>query len=195
MEVWTVLLLGSILLLALLKIVYVIGVGLTLPKTQGALFVTTPRGPIREALEAARLGTGQTLVDLGCGDGRVLVEASKGFGARALGFEINPVAYLMARIRCLVHKGVEVRYKNFWGADLGQADVVFCYLFPDVMARLSAKLAQELRPGTRVVSCNFPMPDWRPSVVLRPGGRKDPVYIYEVSGKGRTGGSPLANRA
>ncbi|MBU1740279.1 MAG: SAM-dependent methyltransferase, partial [Proteobacteria bacterium] len=74
----------------------------------------------------------------------------------------------------------EVRRASFWTLDLGPADVVTCYLFPDVMARLAEKLAAELRPGARVVSFNFPLPGWRPERVLAPDSSRhgDPIYIY-----------------
>jgi len=77
---------------------------------------------------------------------------------------------------------VRVVRGNFWTADLGRADVVFCYLFPDVMERMAAKLRSDVKPGAVVVSCNFPVPGFAPLQVLRPPGslNHDPIYIYRT---------------
>jgi SAM-dependent methyltransferase len=166
-----------------LKIAYVLGTSLVLPITQGALYVSTSRQRIAAFLRAVPMKEGQLIVDLGCGDGRVLRRARKQYGVKAIGYEMNPLAYLKAQILCLGHKGIEVRHYDFWKVDLSDADVVFCYLFPDVMRKLSLKLRSELRPGTTVVSCNFAVPGFAPEQVLRPIGslHNDPIYIYHVN--------------
>ena len=124
----------------------------------------------------------QTLVDLGCGDGRVLREAQKRYGVRTIGYEINPLAYLKARLFSLGPNKINIKRENFWEADLTGADVVFCYLNPDVMKRLAVKLKSGLKPGAIVVSNNFPLPALVPSMVLRPESslHNDPMYIYHL---------------
>ena len=74
------------------------------------------------------------------------------------------------------------RRQNFWKADLSEADVVFCYLYPDVMKKLAAKLASGLKPGAVVVSSHFSLPGFAPSKVLRlkRSLHSDPVYIYHL---------------
>ena len=180
MEPWLWILLSLVGGLFLLKLLYLIPTGWALPVTRGALFIPTSSIRIRTFLDALPMSSREFFLDLGCGDGRVLREASKRYGVRAMGFEVNLLAYLAARVRNLGFKGVQIRRRNFWKEDLSSADVVFCYLFPDVMKRLSKKLEAELRPGSKVVSCNFPMPGWCPHKVLHPGsGRhQDPIYIY-----------------
>ncbi|MGZ6276284.1 MAG: hypothetical protein ACXWMI_09275, partial [Syntrophales bacterium] len=109
-------------------------------------------------------------------------EARKRYGVRALGFEVNPLAYALARLHTIGMEGIEVRFKNFWKVNVEDADVVFCYLFPDVMGRLAHKLEKELRPGTRVISCNFPFPGWRHRELLYPESslHADPIYLYQI---------------
>ncbi len=77
---------------------------------------------------------------------------------------------------------MEVRWRNFWNGDLSDADVVFCYLFSDVMKALSAKLRSDLKAGAVVVSCNFNLPGFSPDRILRHGNtlHNDPIYIYRV---------------
>ena len=180
MESWVwicVFLLGS---LFLAKFLYPITTGWVLPVTKGALFIPTPSIRIRTFLDALPMNPKEFFLDLGCGDGRVLREARRRCGVKAMGFEVNLLAYLAAKVRNFRLKGVQIRWQNFWEVDLSHADVVFCYLFPDVMERLAKKLEAELRPGSKVVSSNFPLPRWRPFRVLHPhsGRHQDPIYIY-----------------
>jgi SAM-dependent methyltransferase len=181
--------------LFVLKLVYVLALGWTLPVTRGALFVSTALLRIETLLDAVPMGQGELFVDLGCGDGRVLRAAHKRYGVKALGFEVNPLAYLSARVLSFRTPGIRIQWGNFWHKDLGDADVVFCYLFPDVMERLAIKLEKELRPGTRVISCNFPFPGWRADRVVRPDSSRhnDPIYLYRIPNakpKQRPGGIP-----
>ena len=165
-----------------LKMAYVLCAALALPVTQGALYVSTSRVKITAIMDSLKMKPGQILVDLGCGDGRVLRKANKYFKVRAIGYEINLFAYIKARVLCLGRKRVIVKRKNFWPVDLSNADVVFCYLFPDVMKKLSDKLKTELKPGAVIVSCNFILPGFKPARVLRPEGtlNNDPLYVYQA---------------
>jgi hypothetical protein len=98
------------------------------------------------------------LIDLGCGDGRVLRMVHKKFGIRAIGYELNPLAFFKATLLCLRYKKIQVQFTNFFKKDLSRADIVFCYLFPDVMQRVSLKLRTELKKGAYIISFNFKMP-------------------------------------
>ena len=168
-----------------LKIVYVLSIALVLPITQGALYVSTSRTKIAAIINAVPMKAEQTLVDLGCGDGRVLREAQKRYGVRTIGYEINPLAYLKARLFSFGPNKIKIRRENFWEADLSGADVIFCYLYPDVMKKLAAKLAAGLKPGTVVVSSNFSLPGFVPSKVLRleSSWHNDPMYVYQIDPK------------
>lgn len=176
--IWSIIVVAGVLFV--LKMAYVASVALALPVTQGALYVSTSAARIGRFLDAVPMAPGQLLVDLGCGDGRVLRFAVDRYAVRAVGYELNLLAYLRARLCCLGRKDVRVVLGNFWEADLGRADVVFCYLFPDIMKRLADKVRREIRPGAVVVSCNFPIPGLSPQQVLRPEGalNRDPIYIY-----------------
>jgi SAM-dependent methyltransferase len=167
-----------------LKLVYVLCTALVLHTTRGALYVSTSRVRISAFMDAVPMKTGQLLVDIGCGDGRVLRKARRRYGVKAVGYELNPLAYLQAKLLCLGLKNVEVKWRNFWKADLSEADVVFCYLFPDVMPDLAAKLEANAKPGAVVVSCNFNLPGFIPEQVLRPGNslHNDPIYVYRLNG-------------
>jgi hypothetical protein len=165
-----------------LKMLYILCTAIALPATQGALYVSTTRTRVSAFIRSVPMKKGQLLVDLGCGDGRVLRRACRRYNVRALGFELNLLAYIKARLLSLRLKEVRIRHKNFWSQNLGAADVVFCYLYPDVMRKLSNKLKEELKPGALIVSCNFALPGYKPLRVLRPAGslHSDPLYIYQA---------------
>jgi hypothetical protein len=92
------------------------------------------------------------------------------------------MAYLKARLFSFGQNKIKIRREDFWEADLSGADVVFCYLYPDVMKKLAAKLAVGLKPGTVVVSSNFSIPGFVPSKVLRleNSWHNDPIYVYRL---------------
>ena len=165
-----------------LKMTYILCTALVLPITQGALYVSTPRSKIAAFTDAISMKPGQLFVDLGCGDGRVLRRARKYYNVRAVGYEVNLMAYLKAKMLCAGLKNVIIKRKNFWTADLSEANVVFCYLYPDVMQKLSRKLKADLKAGTTIVSCNFGLPGFKLNRVLQPDGalQNDPLYVYRV---------------
>ena len=165
-----------------LKIIYALSIALVLPITRGALYVSTSRAKIAAFINAVPMKADQMLVDLGCGDGRVLREAQKRYGVRTVGYEINPLAYLKARIFSFGSNKITIRRQNFWEADLSDADVVFCYLYPDVMKRLAAQLAAKMKPGAVIVSSNFSLPGFVPSRVIRLASslHNDPIFIYHL---------------
>jgi SAM-dependent methyltransferase len=180
MPTWAIVFLFLAGVLFALKVICVLCLGGSLFVTHGAIFVRTPSSRIDLCLRAVPMKPGDLFVDLGCGDGRVLRAVTRCYGVTAVGYEINPLAFAAAKIQCLGINAIRIHWVNFWNRDLRDADVLFCYLFPDVMARLAGKLERELREGVRVISCNFPIPGWNAQRVVRPpmGRNSDPIYLY-----------------
>ncbi len=171
----------GILFVIAIKALFVFFTSICVPATGGAIFTRTHPSMIKKILENIKLEPNQVVYDLGCGDGRFLREVAKRYNVRAIGFEINPWAYFLARIYNLFSRAkVKVVFANFWKKKVCDANLIFCYLFPDVMRKLEKKLERELKPGTLVVSCNFPLPDWRPEKIIRAAfPYNDPIYIYQ----------------
>lgn len=171
-------------LLALLLFVKALYVGtliLALPRTGGALFCFTHPAKIAAVLEALPLKAGQVVYDLGCGDGRFLAAAVRRSPVEGVGFEVNLLAWALARLKRLFSgRRFRVERRDFWRVGLGDADLVFCYRFPDLMERLAAKAERELKEGAVLVSCNFPLPGWRPMRILTAAepAPQDPIYLY-----------------
>lgn len=148
-------------LAAPLLIVLLLAASLTWTIPHGAPWVPTARSTVEDMLELAGIKPGELVYDLGCGDGRILIAAAKKYQARAVGIELDPLRWLWCQILITLlglREKVEVHLGNLFQYDLSQADVVTCYLLPDTNKKLQAKLLQELKTDTRVVSNTFLFP-------------------------------------
>jgi SAM-dependent methyltransferase len=130
-----------------------------------APYVPTSDNVVRAMLKLAGVTKNDIVYDLGCGDGRIIIFATKEYGARGIGIDLNPKRIEEARANAR-KAGIEARLKfevnDLFAADIHSATVVTLYLLPDVNLRLRPKLLQDLKPGTRVVSNSFGMGDWKP---------------------------------
>ncbi|OGY46894.1 MAG: hypothetical protein A2840_01505 [Candidatus Buchananbacteria bacterium RIFCSPHIGHO2_01_FULL_47_11b] len=144
-------------------------------------FAPTPQRNVERIMGLFNLQPGETFFDLGCGDGRFIIEAQKR-QAQATGFEISPWAFLRCRLNLLLNRSqAQVRYKNFYTVDLRTADAVFCFLMTSVMPRVEQKLKNELKAGSRIICYGFPLPQWPPEKIieLKPGNPKaSKIYCY-----------------
>ncbi len=134
-------------------------------------------------LEVAEVKPGELVYDLGSGDGRILILAASKFGAKAEGFELSILPYLLSRLRIgLLGLGskVQVHYRNFFKQNLSRAQIVTLFLTPAAMVKLSPKFRRELRPGTRIVSYAFALKDWQPVRIDKPDANTASVYLYLV---------------
>lgn len=147
-------------------------------------FAGTPQDRIEQLLDDLKLQPRMRIYDLGCGDGRVVFAAARR-GARATGFEIQPLTYLRAKINQLArYPTAEIRYGNFYRTDLGDANIVFCFLVDSVMPRVARFLERKLTPGCTVVSYGFPLPNWEPENIFQPTKPNGSVaYMYVVRHK------------
>ncbi len=150
-------------------------------------FVATPLHIADAMIGLVAWKGNETVVDLGCGDGRLLEAVKKRHPTViAIGCELSPVIWLMGFLRSLILRtGVSVRFASIFTHDVSNADVVFLYLFPHVMHRLEAKFDAELRPGTLVVCQTFGFPDRTPERVLRVKrfGSDVSVFLYRWPAK------------
>lgn len=131
-------------------------------------FVTTPDNVTLAMLQLAGVGANDHVVDLGSGDGRIVITAARRFGARGLGVEIVPD--LVARSRAAAARAgvadrVEFREQDLFKTDLAGATVITMYLLPEVNLQLRPALLR-LAPGTRIVSHDWDMGDWAPDETL-----------------------------
>ena len=158
------------------------------PSQKLAPYVTSPQPIVEKMLEVARLKNGETLFDLGCGDGRILLSAARNFGARAHGVELSPT--LVRRAQQMVdaqglQDQVKVTQGDMMQIDVSSANVVSLYLLTEANEQLRPKLERELKAGARVVSLEFKIKGWKPSRVEKVEAHRHPytIYLYELPQK------------
>lgn len=145
------------------------------------IFVPTPNDVVDGMLKLAGVSKKDTVYDLGCGDGRIVITAAQKYGARGVGIDIDPerVAEATENVR---KGGVADRVKivrgDLFQANISEATVVTLYLLTDLNLKLRPKLLKELNPGTRIVSHAFSMGDWKPERTADVSGTH--VYLWRV---------------
>lgn len=149
-------------------------------------YVPTPAPVVEAMLKLGRIQASDFVIDLGCGDGRIVVMAAAKFGARGLGYDLNPERISEAEANAK-QEGVTDRVRfvkqDLFGADVRQATLVTLYLLPDVNLQLRPRLLRELKTGTRIVSHSFDMGDWKPDQRIEFNGKT--LYLWEVTEKAK----------
>jgi len=148
-------------------------------------YVRTPANVVSAMLKLAGVKASDIVYDLGCGDGRIVIAAAKDYGAHGVGIDIDPERIQEARENAR-KSGVEALVKfevnDLFATDIRNATVVALYLLPDVNLRLRPKLLKELKPGTRIVSHDFHMGDWKPEKheMVDAGSN---IYLWRIPAK------------
>jgi cyclopropane fatty-acyl-phospholipid synthase-like methyltransferase len=145
------------------------------------IFVPTPEDVVREMLKLANVHKGDVLYDLGCGDGRTVITAIKEYGIKAVGIDINPErikeSLENARKNGVADK-VIFRNEDLFEADIKEASVVTLYLLQSLNVKLRPKLFRDLKPGSRIVSHDFDMGDWKPEKEVNLNGHT--IYLWTI---------------
>ena len=151
-------------------------------------YVPTHEMVVAEMLKVAKVGKNDVLYDLGSGDGRIPITAAKKWGTRGVGVDIDPARVTEARANALkagVADKVTFKQQDLFETDIKEATVVTLYLLPEVNMRLRPKLLADLKPGTRVVSHNYDMGDWKPLQTLTVKVPEEhTIYYWVVPPKG-----------
>lgn len=150
---------------------------------KGSPYLPTSKAAIQELLKAASLRRGQRMIELGCGDGRVLVEAVKTYGVVGRGIDINPFFIAKARRRA---RGIPPARIAFETADLrdisvSSYDVVYLFLLPNFINTFVPRWEQEARKGTLFISHAFVIERWKKYLVKKVTGTPYDTYFYRLS--------------
>ena len=155
-------------------------------KPPHVIFVPTPQDVVEEMLDLAGVTKTDVVVDLGCGDGRIVVAAARAHGCRAVGYDLDPECVRLSRAavqKAGVGKLVRVVAADILDVDLTGASVVTLYLGTALNAKLVQQL-EKLKPGSRVVSHAFAIPGVKPTMVVKVTSAEDdverPVYLYII---------------
>ena len=146
-------------------------------------FVPTPQATVEAMLRVANVGPNDFVIDLGSGDGRILITAARRHGARGFGVDINPERVKEGTENAKaagVSARVQFFQKNLYFTPIAEATVVTMYLLPVVNLELRPRLLAELKPGTRVVSHDFDMGDWQADLQVNVRGSGSVVYLWII---------------
>ena len=152
-------------------------------------YVPTPQEVVEKMLDMAQVKKGDIVYDLGSGDGRIVVTAAKKYGVRAIGFEIDPQRIKESHEnikKAGVEKLVEIRQQDIRTVDLSPASVLTMYLLPEVNLMLRPNIWSQMKSGSRVVSHDFDMGDWKPARtehVKDSSGWEHTLYLWRVEAK------------
>lgn len=151
------------------------------PVLSGGPYVPTPQRVVDAMLGMAGVTDRDYVIDLGSGDGRIVITAARKYGARGKGYDIDSDlvqrSNLAAR-KLKLEQRVRFEERDVLQADIREATVITLYLLPDMMQALRAKLLRELRPGTRIVSHDFDFGNWKPERTVQ----LDLDEKYDVTG-------------
>ncbi len=123
----------------------------------GAPYVPTFKRDLEKIFSEVSLPKDALIIDMGSGDGKLLVLAAKK-GYRVIGYEINPILWLITKARLYKYPKANVKLKSMWHADVSQADLVFTFLATRFMPKLEDKLKKEMKPGSYFASYVFELP-------------------------------------
>ena len=165
------------------------------PVKNAGPYVPSPQSVVSDMLRYAEVSSNDFLIDLGSGDGRIVLTAAKVFGARGFGVEIKEDlvkrASEAAKTQGLADR-VKFLKQDLFKTDISQASVITMYLLPDTVNLLKDKFMSELRPGTRIVSHDYPLTGWLPEKwwqmdledkVQISGVTTTLIYLYVVPAK------------
>ncbi|WP_345234170.1 class I SAM-dependent methyltransferase [Olivibacter ginsenosidimutans] len=147
-------------------------------------YVASKPEVVQAMLNIAHVNKNDLIYDLGCGDGRIVITAAKEYGATGVGVDIDPKRIEEANENA-VKEGVTDKVKfleqDLFDVDFSNASVVTLYLLPYINLKLRPKLLKLLKPGTRIVSNEFDMGDWKPEKQLKVG--ESTIYFWTVPKK------------
>lgn len=138
----------------------------------GAPFLPTLSNRSADALELAGLKAGQTLLELGCGDGRILKKAAQK-GIKGIGYELNPLLVVWAKLRTWPERRlVTIKLANFWTVKWPPSDAIYVFLLNPYMIKLDKKIIQYKHKPVKLVSFAFQIP------AKKPAKEKSGMYLY-----------------
>lgn len=163
-------------------VIIIVGLVLLIPTAYagyiGAPYAPTRRRAIEHAFDLLAVGKGDVVVDLGAGDGKVLLAAAQ-HGAVAIGYELSPIMWLITWFRTITTPAITIRWRNFLRAKLSPKTThVFMFLMPEHMAKLQRYITHQHLPHLKfVLSYSFPIPDL-PALHVVETDKAGRIFVY-----------------
>lgn len=154
----------------------------TVPERLDVPYVPTPDNIVSEMIRMAGIGENDVVYDLGCGDGRIVIDACKKTGARGVGVDIDPERIAECRSNAKkadVEGKVTFVQQDLFKVDFSEATVLALYLLPEINVKLRPRILNEMKPGSRIISHNYSMGDWLPDTARHLDARHS-IYFWVV---------------
>jgi 16S rRNA A1518/A1519 N6-dimethyltransferase RsmA/KsgA/DIM1 with predicted DNA glycosylase/AP lyase activity len=153
--------------------------------TTQAPFIPIPKEVQKDVIENIELNGSSVLYDLGCGDGRILIEASKKYPQiRAVGVDMGFMPYFLAKFYTKKYKNITIKREDIFKTDIGNATHIFLYLYPKVINKLVHNIRTQCKSGTKIVSCDFEISNEIPIKIVdlqqTSSSRGKKLFIYEI---------------
>jgi len=148
------------------------------PDSPWAPWWRTDKKTAQAICKLASISKNDIVYDLGCGDGTLIITAAKEFGARAVGIEIDPLRFWIAKTRVWLNNLLDkigVKQENFFQSNISEATVIVVYLVPKALNELLPKFRKELKKGTRIVSYRYEM-----RMKIRKTDKKNKLFLYVI---------------
>jgi predicted RNA methylase len=144
------------------------------------------RSAARVALQFAKAGKKDIVYELGCGNGEFVLTAAEEFGSRAVGIEIDPIRYIVSWVRARLStakSAITIIRKDFKKMNISDATILYMYLVPEAMKRITPQLSRDLRKGTQVISYRYkiPLDKNERKIQLKKKYDKEKIFIYSIS--------------
>lgn len=160
------------------------------PDSPWAPWWQMPDDVIKRMCIMLHISSKDVIYDLGCGTGKALIYASKKFHVRGIGIEIDPIRFYLAKWnvkRFGQENSITLLKKNFFDVNISQATIIFVYLVPAALKRLTSKFLKELKPGTKFVSYVYAIPEdfFKGRLKLIQYDKKYRIYYYQLLAKSK----------
>ena len=173
--------LGGILLLITVLLILLVIFNL-LTTFFGAPFLPTENKDLDEVFKIARLKKGQLFLELGSGDGRVVISAVEKYQVQGIGIELNPLWFWYSVFLAKIKRIQKLNFKrqNFFNTDFSPADVLFIFILPNIFAKLSKKIKKECKKGTIIICHGFEMKEFKEYQINKIERDLFPTYFYKL---------------
>ncbi len=167
----------------IIAVLFIAGI-IIFPIFYGAPWHPTSKKKVREILDFCQPQRGQTLIDLGCGDGRVVIMAAKDYGLKGIGLEIDPFKVWFAKLKARwagVDDQVTIMRKNIFDYNFEEADILFIYLTHQAIDKLFPKILNQLKPEVKIICYRFCLRGLQPEKV----NQQKNIFLYSLNKGGK----------
>jgi len=166
----------TILLLFLSLVTFVLSLFFLIPWLFGAPFEASRKKRVKEIIEISKVKKGDKIIELGSGDGRIVIEFAKK-GAIVEGFEINPILVYISKRKIKkenLQNNAKIYWKSFWKADFNKYNIIVLFQFPTIMKRLENKIKQQSKKDVKIISNTWKFPSLK---LIKSIGK---IYLYKI---------------